>query len=103
MRALCGAIIAAGALIGLGLATVGIGTRYQNWNERDRTSQGLEPLYVKFTQMDSSLIFVLVLLVAALVIGLGIAFVGLALHHERRRREHEHNLAMAKTQHRVSV
>ena len=33
MRALCGAIIAAGALVGLGLAAVGIGTRYQGFGQ----------------------------------------------------------------------
>ena len=30
MRALCGAIITAGALVGLGLTAIGIGTRYEN-------------------------------------------------------------------------
>src|SRR5947209_7851589 len=98
MRALCGSIIAAGALIGLGLATIGIGTRSQNI---DRSAQ--HPHWVKFSEMDSSLIFTLVLLVATLVIGLGIAFVGLALHHERRKREHEHQVAMTKAGQRVSV
>src|SRR5438552_1631860 len=98
MRALCGSVIAAGALIGLGLATIGIGTRYQNV---DRYKD--EPLWVKFSQMDSSLIFTLVVLVCALLVGLGIAFVGLALHHERRRRELEHHAAAARAQQRVSV
>src|SRR5438874_1565204 len=91
MRALCGSIIAAGALIGLGLATIGIGTRYQ-FHARNDPESG-ELLWVKFSQMDSSLIFALVMLVIAFVIGVGIAFVGLALHHERRRREFERDAA----------
>ena len=35
MRALCGAIITAGALIGLGLTAFGIGTRYQGLHQQD--------------------------------------------------------------------
>ena len=33
MRALCGAIITAGALIGLGLTAIGLGQRYQTFPE----------------------------------------------------------------------
>ena len=39
MRALCGAIIAAGTLIGLGIAALGIGTRYQYFSERNADGQ----------------------------------------------------------------
>jgi hypothetical protein len=35
MRALCGAIIAAGALIGLGIATLGVGQRYAELSRPD--------------------------------------------------------------------
>ncbi len=88
MRALCGAIIAAGAMIGLGLTALGIGTRY----EREWTSPGGggDPYLVHLSQMDRPLIFILVFLSGAAIIGLGIAFVGLAYHHQRREREHLH-------------
>jgi hypothetical protein len=101
MRAMCGSIIAAGALIGLGLASIGIGTRYQNYVRNDPESGDL--LWVRFSHMDSSLIFTLVVLVCALIIGLGIAFVGLALHHHRRQREWEHHVNTTKAQQRVTV
>ena len=84
MRALCGAIITAGALIGLGLAALGIGTRYAL--ERAATAEG-QPILVRLSQMDRPLIFILVFLTGAAVIGLGIAFVGLAYHQQRRGRE----------------
>jgi hypothetical protein len=85
MRALCGAIITAGALIGLGLTAQGFGTRYaQNVLERDKEGNVIPiPLW----QMDKPLVFVLVLLTAAAIIGIGIAFVGLAYHHHRRHHE----------------
>jgi multisubunit Na+/H+ antiporter MnhB subunit len=84
MRALCGAIITAGALLGLGMTAIGIGTRY----ERDWTrSEGGEPYLVHLSQMDRPLTFILVFLTGAAVIGLGITFLGLAYHHRRRERE----------------
>jgi hypothetical protein len=86
MRALCGAIITAGALIGLGLTALGIGTRYST-SQPALTSDG-EPLLVRMSQMDRPLIFSLVFLTCAAIVGLGIAFVGLAYHHYRRHHEH---------------
>ena len=84
MRALCGAIIAAGAFLGLGLTAIGIGNRYQAvWTGAD----GGSPVLVKLSQMDRPLVFILVFLTACAVIGLGIAFVGLAYHQVRRDRE----------------
>jgi hypothetical protein len=85
MRALVGAIIAAGALIGLGLTCVGIGLRYQ-WVQR---SAGDPPrLYdIKFYEIDNPLQYGVVVLTIAAVIGLVVAFIGLAYHHERRYRE----------------
>ncbi len=82
MRALCGAIITAGALIGLGLLSIGMGTRYAGvaYLERDNN-------WVKFHQMDSPLMFTMVFLVILCGIGLAIAFVGLAYHHHRRFHE----------------
>jgi len=84
MRALCGAIITAGALIGLGLTALGIGTRYTM--EHALTEQG-EPILVRLSQMDRPLIFILVFLTTVTLVGLGITFAGLAYHHLRRDRE----------------
>lgn len=83
MRALCGAIITAGALIGLGLTALGIGTRYTM--ERALVDDG--PVLVRLSQMDRPLIFILVFLTGAAIVGIGIAFIGLAYHHARRDRE----------------
>ncbi|HYT89570.1 MAG TPA: hypothetical protein VEL76_12760 [Gemmataceae bacterium] len=82
MRALCGAIIAAGAAIGLGLTALGVGSRYHN-QPIDKTGEAVLHLY----QMDRPLIFILVFLTCVAVIGLGIAFFGLAYHHHRRHHE----------------
>jgi len=86
MRALCGAIITAGAVIGLGLTALGIGTRYTRENV---TSQGGDPALVHLSQMDRPLVFILTFLTCIAIIGLGIAFLGLAYHHARREREHQ--------------
>jgi cell division protein FtsX len=82
MRALIGAIISAGALIGLGLTSIGLGIRYQT-----ATTVG-QPIYeTHFKEIDHPLQFTLVFLTIMALIGLGIAFVGLMYHHERRFRE----------------
>jgi len=78
MRALTGAIITAGALIGLGLAALGVGTRYQNL----ATNQPAEVTYLRFIQLDTPMMLIIVVLLAALVIGLGTAFLGLSYEHE---------------------
>ena len=79
MRALCGAIIVAGSVIGLGLTAIGFGTRYHT---------GLDTAVAHpWSEMDRPLVFILVFLTAMAVIGLGIAFVGLAYHHHRRHHE----------------
>ena len=82
MRALCGAIFTAAALVGLGLTAIGIGTRYQTSLPPDPNAVPL-PLH----SMDRPLVFTLVFLTAMAVIGLGIAFLGLAYHHHRRVHE----------------
>jgi hypothetical protein len=87
MRPLCGAIITAGALIGLGLFSLGYGTRYAAYAERNDTGHFNAEYWVKFSQMDTPLIIMLVLLVASLGIGLAVAFVGLAYHHHKRHLE----------------
>jgi hypothetical protein len=88
MRALCGAIITAGALIGLGLTALGIGTRY-SFEQIPRTDGNTEitPILVHISQMDRPLVFILVFLTCVAMVGLGIAFVGLAYHHHRRHHE----------------
>jgi len=82
MRALIGAIITAGALIGLGLTNLGLGIRYQLL-----TSQG-QPIYdMKFKDVDNPLQYGVIVLTLFALIGLAIAFIGLMYHHERRFRE----------------
>lgn len=80
MRALCGAIISAGALIGLGLTALGYGLRFQSFGPtvNDNTHQlfGIP-----------SMVLILVVLLIGLLIGIVTAFIGLAFHHERRYRE----------------
>src|SRR4051812_26926337 len=83
MRALCGAIITAGALIGFGLTALGYGRRYQL-----PASGPNDPVVVHLGQVDRPLIFILVFLTCMAIVGLGIAFLGLAYHHFRREREH---------------
>ena len=83
MRALCGAIISAGALIGLGLTGLGYGLRFQSFGPgavNDTTGQ----LYGV-----PSLMLILVVLLSAVLIGIVVAFLGLAFHHERRQSERE--------------
>jgi putative Mn2+ efflux pump MntP len=84
MRALCGAIISAGALIGLGLFSIGVGTRYSAYPYLDPEGKAH---WVHFNHLDTALMLSMVVLLAALAIGLGIAFVGLAYHHHRRTQE----------------
>jgi hypothetical protein len=98
MRALCGAIIAAGALIGLGLTAIGIGTRYAEFARYETQATNY---IVKWRELDGALLFTIVFLTAAAVIGLGIAFVGLAYHHHRRHHEHLRALGHHDTQGRV--
>jgi hypothetical protein len=87
MRALCGAIITAGALIGLGLAAVGLGLRYQSFSYYKPNVEPPEPQWVEFRHIDTTLMVVVVAGLGCLVVGLGIAFLGLAYHHHRRHHE----------------
>jgi hypothetical protein len=81
MRALCGAIIAAGAMIGLGLTAIGIGIRFETAAYDANLAHGhVGPWFA---------CIVIVLIILA-IIGVAAAFVGLAYHHERRHREWEH-------------
>jgi hypothetical protein len=89
MRALCASIITAGALVGLGLSAVGVGMRYQNLVARDPASI----TYVKWVQLDTPMMLIIVALLATLLVGLGTTFLGLAYHHERRHNERQRGLA----------
>jgi len=100
MRALCGAVITAGALIGLGLTAMGIGNRYQAYA---LTTEGGQPPLLHLSQMDRPLVFVLVFLTCAAVIGLGITLLGVAYHHHRREREHQWERERAGLQQRTTV
>ena len=88
MRALCGAIITAGSLIGLGLTSLGIGTRYQSFADMDKDGN---IRWLTFKTLDTPLSLILMLLVISLLVGLATAFIGLAYHHHRRQHEHLHN------------
>ena len=91
MRALCGAIITAGALIGLGLSAIGLGVRYQTYPYRDENNN---IQFVRFRDIDTALMVAVVALLLAVLVGLGIAYLGLAYHHHRRHleilRDHRH-------------
>ena len=90
MRAICGAIITAGAMIGLGLTALAFGTRYGQVVHLDRDTQG-EIIQLHLYQMDKPLVFVLVFLTCMTLVGLGIAILGLAYHHHRRHHELLHH------------
>jgi formate hydrogenlyase subunit 3/multisubunit Na+/H+ antiporter MnhD subunit len=89
MRALCGAIITAGAMIGLGLTAIGFGMRYGQTVGLERTAQGAV-IQLRLSEMDRPLVFVLVFLTAMCLVGLATAFIGLAYHHHRRHHEMLH-------------
>ena len=91
MRALCGAIIAAGALVCLGLTAIGVGTRYQI---HPYHNQAGEPQWVHFKYLDTTLMIIVVASLIAVGIGLAIAFFGLAYHHHRRHHEMMHYESM---------
>lgn len=84
MRALCGAIITAGALMGLGLSAIGVGLRYQSYPYLDLEGK---PQWVLFKHLDTSLMVAIIALLTCLLIGLATAFLGLAYHHHRRHQE----------------
>ncbi len=79
MRALSGAIITAGAFIGLGLTALAYGIRFQG-------NMNLHPDSNQLYGIPTLLVILVVLLIGT-VVGLGAAFMGLAYHHERRERE----------------
>jgi hypothetical protein len=96
MRPLCGAIIVAGAMIGLGLTAIGFGTRYQTRTENP--DKDGSPALLHLYQMDKPLVFIMVFLTGVAAIGLGIAFVGLSYHHHKRQFEVSRTYAFATRQ-----
>lgn len=86
MRALCGAIITAGAMIGLGLTALGFGIRFQGLldKEHDGHVWGIP-----------TMVSIMVVLLLAVLIGMGISFLGLAYHQARRHHEWERDLGRA--------
>ena len=79
MRALCGAIITAGAMVGLGLTALAFAVRFQGSTLTHGDPAQLYGI--------PSMMVILVVLLLAVIIGMGIAFLGLALHHARRQHE----------------
>jgi hypothetical protein len=103
MRALCGAIIAAGSLIGLGLAAIGLGSRYTALTERAADgSVHWANMVIKFQDLDNPMKLILVLLVIGVAVGIATAFLGLMYHHHRRHNELLHH-QQSGTQPRVTV
>jgi formate hydrogenlyase subunit 3/multisubunit Na+/H+ antiporter MnhD subunit len=99
MRALCGAIITAGALIGLGLSAVGFGLRYAPYTALNGTNGVPTPLHL--WQVDTPIAFAVVFLTIAACVGLAISFVGLAYHHHRRHHEMLHMQNLPGTGHSI--
>jgi hypothetical protein len=89
MRALCGSIMTAGTLIGLGLSALGLGTRYQNLAVNDPVSI----TYLKWMQLDTPMMLIIVVLLSSLIVSLATTFLGLAYHHERRHYERTRSLS----------
>src|SRR5262249_14809639 len=85
MRPICGAIIVAGAMVGLGLTAIGFGTRYHTGLEN--VDKDGNPILLHLSQMDKPLVFIMVFLVCLAIIGLGITFLGLSYHHHKRHLE----------------
>ena len=65
MRALCASIITAGALIGLGLSSLGVGTRSQNLVARDPAA----PPYSHWVPLDPPLLLTRAVLLGAVRAG----------------------------------
>jgi hypothetical protein len=85
MRALCGAIMSAGAFIGLGLTAIGVGMRYSY--VRDDSGHVIA---FEWYRLDPALLVIIILLVLAAMTGIGVSFLGLMYHHHRRHHEMLH-------------
>jgi hypothetical protein len=100
MRALCGAIITAGAAIALGLAAIGVGTRYQLAGDKPGST---DEQIMRLFQMDRPLCFIIIFLTCIALAGLGITFFGLAYHHQRRHNENQREQERLAAQQRTTV
>jgi hypothetical protein len=89
MRALTASIITAGSLIGLGLASIGLGLRYQAVGIQDPT----KIVYIRFNQLDTPMMLIIVFLLIMATIGVVAFYLGLAYHHERRHHERLHMMS----------
>jgi hypothetical protein len=89
MRALCGAIITAGATIGLGLTALGFGIRFQSLGtqEHDGHIYGIPTMAT-----------ILIVILLTVIIGLGISFLGLMFHHIRRHHELQRDLGRSRAE-----
>jgi hypothetical protein len=87
MRALCGAIITAGALLGLGLTAMGLGNRYTTYYHRTDGIVDFAQSQVRFGDLDNPMKLILIILVIGVVVGISVAFLGLMYHHQRRHYE----------------
>jgi hypothetical protein len=79
MRALSGAIITAGAMIGVGLTALGFGIRFQAFGPGVTHNDELFGI--------PSMVLLMVVLLICAAIGLGITFLGLMYHHMHRYHE----------------
>jgi hypothetical protein len=100
MRPICGAIIVAGAAIGLGLTAIGFGNRYHT--SLENLDQNGNPILLHLHQMDKPLVFIMVFLTCVIILGLGIAFLGLAYHHHKRVQEMHHAYTHARSPERAT-
>jgi len=86
MRALTASIITAGSLVGLGLACIGLGVRYQAMGVQDPN----KIIYIRWGQLDTAMMLIIVVLLIMATVGMVAFFLGLAYHHERRHHERLH-------------
>jgi hypothetical protein len=86
MRALTASIITAGSLIGLGLASIGLGLRYAALGAPNVDKS----IYIRWNQLDTPMMLIIVVLLIMALIGTASLFLGLAYHHERRHHERLH-------------
>jgi hypothetical protein len=101
MRPICGAIIVAGAALGLGLTAIGFGTRYHT--SLENVDKDGNPILLHLYQMDKPLVFIMVFLTSLAIVGLGITFLGLAYHHHRRLHEMHHQNGRPSTPERATA
>jgi hypothetical protein len=94
--------MAAGAMVGLGLACIGEGMRYQT--NAFHSGEGNQIAWVRFYDMDTALLATFIGLAIMAIIGLIITFIGLSYEHHHRHHELLHLQGRtAEGTHRVGV